>query len=168
MWCALAPQSTCRHDATQIGTITPGGNSLYYVQYTTTGSGWRSLGISVRPFSLRRRRGATPRLTTPNTLPRAAVPPVSGLAQINGAPINGSPYSIYVAPSDAAVGVIVAVVLLVVSFSLIIGYIVYKRKQVRQCSRWMPAWETRTRSNTTWASFDAAAKLVCSRTTAAD
>ena len=87
----------------QTGTITAGGNSLYYVEYTTSGSGWRTLSV-----------------------------------QINSADVSESPYPIYVAPSDAAVGVIVAVVILVVAFTVIIGYIVYKRKQVQYSAQPQP------------------------------
>ena len=49
---------------------------------------------------------------------------------MNGAPIAGSPFPVYVSPSDAAVGVIVAVVLVVVGLAAILGFVIYKRRQV--------------------------------------
>jgi len=50
---------------------------------------------------------------------------------VNGQHAAASPYSLYVSPSDAAIGVIVAVVLLTVAAACIIGYIIYQRRQVR-------------------------------------
>jgi len=62
---------------------------------------------------------------------RAALGAVPRGLQVNGQHAAASPYSLYVSPSDTAIGVIVAVVLLTVAAACIIGYIVYQRRQVR-------------------------------------
>ena len=49
--------------------------------------------------------------------------------QVNGQPV-GAGYTVTVTPSSAAIGVIVAVVVVAAGFAAIIGYIIYRRRQV--------------------------------------
>jgi len=57
---------------------------------------------------------------------------------LNGVEIEGSPYPVYMAPSDGAVGVIVAIVIVVVVAVCLIIYIAYKRHQIAKLKR---EWE---------------------------
>lgn len=57
---------------------------------------------------------------------------------INGEEIQGSPFSVYMAPSDGAVGVIIAIVIIVAVALCLIAFIAYKRWQIRKLRK---EWE---------------------------